>query len=272
MLRIIRRHTFALSILTHNLNSNKMEKFKNKVVVITGASSGIGLATAKQFVAEGAYVYITGRRQSELDKAKKEIGSNVTTIQGDVSNLEDIDTLYAKVKSEKGKVDIVVTCAGFIEVMPTKAVTIEHFDKTFNTNSKGTFFTVQKALPIMNEGGAIVVVASGIHQKGVPIYPTYAASKAAIRSFVRTWAADLKERKIRVNSVSPGPIETPFIDGQFKTREQANAMRKRYVEITPMGRLGEANEVANGILFLASPDSSFTTGADFPIDGGATQV
>jgi NAD(P)-dependent dehydrogenase (short-subunit alcohol dehydrogenase family) len=249
-----------------------MQKFKNKVVVITGGSSGIGLATAKKFVAEGAYVYITGRRQSELDKAKKEIGSNVTTVQGDVSNLENLDKLYLKINAEKGTVDIVVTCAAFVEVVPTKAVTIEHFDKTFNTNARGTFFTIQKALPLMNEGGAIVVVASGIHQKGVPIYPTYAATKAAVRSFVRTWAMDLKEKKIRVNSVSPGPIETPFIDGQFQTKEQADAMRNRFVQITPMGRLGEADEVANAILFLASSDSSFTTGSDFPVDGGATQL
>jgi len=249
-----------------------MQKLKNKVAVITGGSSGIGLATAKKFVAEGAYVFITGRRQAELDKAVKQIGSHVTGVQGDISNLQDLDKLYAKIKAEKGSIDIVVPCAAYVEIVPTMGVTSEHFDKTFNINAKGTFFTVQKALPMLNEGGAIVVVASGIHQKGVPIYPTYAASKAAVRSFVRTWAADLMSKKIRVNSVSPGPIETPFIDGQTKSEEQAKAMRARFIQITPMGRLGEADEVANAILFLASSDASFTTGADFPIDGGATQL
>ncbi|MDF2455198.1 MAG: short-chain dehydrogenase/reductase [Cytophagaceae bacterium] len=249
-----------------------MQKFKNKVVLITGGSSGIGLATAKKFVAEGAYVFITGRRQAELDKAVKEIGTNVTGVQGDISNLQDLDKLYAKIKAEKGSIDIVVPCAAYVEIVPTIGVTSEHFDKTFSINAKGTFFTVQKALPMLNEGGAIVVVASGIHQKGVPIYPTYSASKAAVRSFVRTWAADLMSKKIRVNSVSPGPIETPFIDGQTKSKEQAEAMRARFIQITPMARLGEADEVANAILFLASSDASFTTGADFPIDGGATQL
>lgn len=249
-----------------------MQKLVNKVAVITGGSSGIGLATAKKFVAEGAYVYITGRRQPELDKAKAEIGSNISTVQGDVSDLNDLDKLYAQIKEEKGSVDIVVPCAAFIEIVPTMNVTPEHFDKTFNVNAKGTFFTVQKALPLMNEGGAIVVISSAITQKGVPIYPTYAAAKAAVRSFVRTWAAGLMPKKIRVNSISPGPIETPFIDGQAKSDEQAKAMRERYIQITPMARLGEAEEVANAILFLASDDCSFTTGADFPVDGGATQI
>lgn len=249
-----------------------MQKLKNKVAVITGGSSGIGLATAKKLVAEGAYVYITGRRQSELDKAKTEIGSNVSIVKGDVSNLKDLDNLYSQIKSEKGKIDIVVPCAAFVEIVPTMGVTPDHFDKTFNTNAKGTFFTVQKALPLINEGGAIVVVSSAIAYKGVPIYPTYAATKAAVRSFVRTWAADLMPKKIRVNSVSPGPIETPFIDGQSKSEEQSKAMRARYIQITPMARLGEAEEVANAILFLVSSDSSFTTGADFPVDGGATQL
>jgi len=249
-----------------------MQKFKNKVVVITGGSSGIGLATAKKFVAEGAYVFITGRRQTELNKAVKEIGAHVTAVQGDISNLQDLDRLYAMIKAEKGAIDILIPCAAYVEIAPTMGVTPEHFDKTFNINAKGTFFTVQKALPLMNDGGAIVVVASGIHQKGVPIYPVYAATKAAVRSFVRTWAADLMTRKIRVNAISPGPIETPFIDGQFKTEEQAKAMRARFIQITPMSRLGEAEEVANAMLFLASSDCSFTTGADFPIDGGATQI
>ncbi|PSL29122.1 SDR family NAD(P)-dependent oxidoreductase [Chitinophaga ginsengisoli] len=249
-----------------------MKKLANKVAVITGGSSGIGLATAKKFVDEGAYVFITGRRLAELEKAAKEIGSNVTTVQGDIANLDDLDHLYSVIKKEKGRLDIVVANAAFVEAVPTAAVTPAHFDKTFDTNAKGSFFTVQKALPILVDGGAIVVVSSGAHQKGIAIYPTYSATKAAERSYVRTWAVDLMPRKIRVNTVSPGPIETPIIDLQFGTKENSDAMRKTFSEMTPMGRMGEAEEVANAILFLASSDSSFTTGADIPVDGGITQL
>lgn len=251
-----------------------MKKLENKVAVITGGSTGIGLATAKKFVAEGAYVFITGRRQAELDRAVLEIGANVTAVQGDISNLDDLDTLYALISDQKGKLDIVVANAAFVGVVTTDAVTPEHFDQTFNTNARGTFFTVQKALPIMNDGGAIVVVSSGLHQKGVPLYPTYSASKAAERSYVRTWASDpaLIGRKIRANAVSPGPVDTPIIDMQFGTGETGEAMRKLLISMVPMGRMGQPEEVASAILFLAADDSSFITGIDIPVDGGATQV
>lgn len=249
-----------------------MKKLENKIAVITGGSSGIGLATAKKLVKEGAYVYITGRRQAELDKAKKEIGSNVTAVQGDVAKPEDLDRLYKIIADEKGKLDIVIANAAYVEILPTAYVTPEHFDKTFNVNAKGSFFTVQKALPILNDGGSIVMVSSAANQKGIPVYPTYSATKAANRSYVRTWAADLVSRKIRVNSVSPGPIETPLIDGQFASKEEADTARKQFASFVPMGRFGNADEIAAVILFLVSDDSSYITGADIPVDGGMTQV
>ena len=249
-----------------------MSKLKNKVAIITGGNSGIGLATAKKFVAEGAFVYITGRRQSELDKAVKEIGSNVTAIQGDVSNLADLDRLYSQVKSEKGQIDIIVANAAIVEVMPTEAVTEEHYDRTFDINAKGTFFTVQKGLPILNNGGSIVLVSSGAWQMGVPVYATYSATKAAMRSFVKTWAADLKGKGIRVNAVSPGPINTPIFDKQFPTKEISDGAKAQFQQMVPLGRLGEPEEVANSILFLASNDSSYITGIDLPVDGGVTQL
>lgn len=171
-----------------------MGKLHGKVAVITGGSSGIGLATAKRFVAEGAYVFITGRRQSELDSAKTAIGANVATVAGDVANLADLDRLYRTVAAEKSRVDIVVANAGFVEHAPIDSATPEHFDKTFNINARGTFFTVQKALPLMKQGGSIVLVASGLHLKGLPQHGTYSATKAAMRSFARTWAAELKDR------------------------------------------------------------------------------
>ena len=249
-----------------------MKKLNGKVAVITGGSSGIGLATAKLFVAEGAYVFITGRRQAELDKAKAEIGKNVTAIQGDVANLSDLDKLYAAVTSEKGAVDIVVANAAIVEKVMTKDVTPEHYDKTFNINARGTFFTVQKALPLLRNGGSIVLVSSGASVKGIPFYATYSATKAAMRSFVRSWAADFKDRGIRVNTLSPGPIETPMLDSQGKSKEEGDALRAHFTQMIPLGRLGRAEEMASAILFLASDDSSFITGIDLPADGGLTQV
>jgi NAD(P)-dependent dehydrogenase (short-subunit alcohol dehydrogenase family) len=251
----------------------KTGKLNGKIAVITGGSSGIGLATAKLFVQEGAYVFITGRRQAELNKAKAEIGKDVTAVQGDVANLSDLDKLYATVKSEKGALDIVVANAGIVEMVTTKDVTPEHYDKTFNVNARGSFFTVQKALPLLRDGGSIVLVASGVHQKGLPFYVTYAATKAAMRSFVRSWAADFKDRGIRVNTLSPGPIDTPIIEGQFGgSKEQADAMKKQFAQMVPLGRIGRAEEMASAILFLASDDSSYSTGIDLPADGGLTQV
>jgi NAD(P)-dependent dehydrogenase (short-subunit alcohol dehydrogenase family) len=249
-----------------------MPSLKGKVAVITGGNSGIGLATAKRFVAEGAYVFITGRRQAELNEAAAEIGSNVTAIQGDVSNLEDLDRLFREVKAKKGKIDIVFANAGIVEAVETPAVTPEHFDRTFNTNARGAYFTVQKALPLLNDGASIILNGSGAWQKGIPIYSTYSATKAALRSFVRTWTAEFAKRGIRANMISPGPVETPIIDKQFPTKEAADALREQFRARIPLGRLGRAEEVASAALFLASDESSFITGIDLPVDGGIVAV
>jgi len=247
-------------------------KLKDKVAVITGGSSGIGLATAIKFVEEGAYVFITGRRQSELEKAVRIIGKNVTAVQGDISKLSDLDRLYAQIRAEKGGIDIIVASAGFVEIKYTPEVTLEHFDQTFNVNAKGTFFTVQKALPLLNNNGAIVLVGSCVWLKGFPQYVTYGATKAAIRYFTKTWAAELKDRGIRVNTLSPGAIDTPIVDGQFKTREEADAARAMFAQFTPLGRIGRPEEMAAACLFLASEDSSYITGVDLVADGGMTQL
>ena len=249
-----------------------MSKLKGKIAVITGGNSGIGLASAKKFVEEGAYVFITGRRQSELDLAKAEIGRNVTTVRGDIANLEDLDQLYAQVRAEKGVIDIVVANAGVSETAPIDAVTPELFDKHFNVNARGTFFTVQKALPLMTRGGAIVLVSSGKHMKGSVNYGPYAGSKAAVRSFARTWANELKDRGIRVNCLSPGAVDTPIVYDHIKTDAEIAALKERVARTYPLGRLGRAEELASGILFLASDESSFITGIDLVVDGGVSQV
>jgi NAD(P)-dependent dehydrogenase (short-subunit alcohol dehydrogenase family) len=249
-----------------------MSKLDGKIAVITGGSSGIGLAAAKRFVDEGAYVFITGRRLLELEKAKAAIGRNVTTVQGDVANLDDLDRLFAQVRAEKGVVDIVVASAGFVEHAPIDTASPEHFEKTFNINTRGPFFTVQKALPLMTRGGSIVLVSSGLHLKGLPMHGTYSATKAALRSFARTWAAELKDRGIRVNTLSPGAIDTPIIDGQFKTKEEADGARGTFAQLTPLGRIGRPDEMAAAVLFLASDDSSYSTGIDLVADGGLTQI
>jgi len=248
-----------------------MGKLTGKMAVITGGNSGIGLATAKRFVAEGAYVFITGRRQSELDRAVAEIGQNVTGIQGDVSKLEDIDRLYQHV-AKKGRLDIIVANAGIVEVVPTTAATAEHFDRTFNVNARGTFFTVQKGLPLLGDGGSIILTGSGAWQKGIPIYATYSATKAALRSYVRSWTAEFGPRGIRANVISPGPIETPIIDGQFPDKEAGAAIRAQFKQMIPMGRMGNPDEVAAAALFLASDDSRFISGVDLPVDGGLVAV
>lgn len=249
-----------------------MQKLENKVAVITGGSSGIGLATAKKFVKEGAYVFITGRGQSKLDKAKEEIGSNVTTVQGDIPNLDDLERLYKTIKKEKGSIDIVVANAGFVEMVDTINVTPEHFDKTFSINARGTFFTIQKAFPLINDNGAIVVVSTVVSVKGFPDNVTYGASKATVKSYVKSWAADLKERNIRANSVSPGIIDTTILDSEFDTKEEADELKSYFASITPLGRIGKPEEVANAILFLSSPESSYITGTDLPVDGGYIEL
>jgi NAD(P)-dependent dehydrogenase (short-subunit alcohol dehydrogenase family) len=209
-----------------------MSKLNGKIAVVTGGSSGIGLAAAKKFVEEGAYVFIVSRRQSELDKAKAEIGRNVTAVQADVANLEDLDRLYKVVKDQKGAVDIVVASAGFVERVLTEKASPAHFDKTFGINVRGVYFAVQKALPLMRKGGSVVLVSSSLHLKGLPEHGTYAATKAAVRSFARTWAMELKDRGIRVNTLSPGAVDTPIIDNQFKSKEGADGARAFFSSIT----------------------------------------
>ena len=242
-----------------------MGKLQGKVAVITGGTTGIGLATAKLFVKEGAYVFITGRRQKELDEAVKAIGSNVTGVQGDVAKLADLDRLYETVK-KKGRIDIVFANAGFAEFAPLGKITEQHFDGLFNTNVKGALFTVQKSLPLLNDGGSIILTGSVAGSKGTPAFGTYGATKAAIRNFVRAWTVELKDRRIRSNVLSPGPTETPAIGQQ-----PADAMA-RMLSTIPMGRMGKADEIAKAALFLASDDSSFVTGIELFVDGGRAQI
>src|SRR6202050_5627568 len=240
-------------------------KLEGKTAVITGGTEGIGLATGKLFVKEGAYVFITGRRQKELDEAVKAIGNNVTGVQGDVSRLADLDRLYEAVKT-KGRIDVVFANAGVAEFSPLGKITEEHFDKLFDTNVKGTLFTVQKALPLLNDGGSIILNGSVGSVKGTPAFGVYGATKAALRSFVRTWTSDLKDRHIRSNVVSPGPTDTPIVDGQ-----PAGAIA-RIGSTIPMVCMGEPEEIAKAALFLASDDSSFVTGIELFVDGGRGQV
>jgi NAD(P)-dependent dehydrogenase (short-subunit alcohol dehydrogenase family) len=242
-----------------------MGKLQGKVAVITGGSTGIGLATAKLFVREGAYVFITGRRQKELDEAVKAIGSNISGVQGDVAKLADLDRLYETVKG-RGRIDIVFANAGIVEIATLKEVTEKNFDKIFNINVKGTLFTVQKALPLLNDGGSIILMGSVASAKGTPGWSVYGASKAAIRNFVRGWTVELKDRRIRSNVLSPGPIETPLAAAQ---PQDAIAS---IVSTIPMGRMGEPDEVAKAALFLASDDSSFVTGIELFVDGGRAQI
>jgi NAD(P)-dependent dehydrogenase (short-subunit alcohol dehydrogenase family) len=243
-----------------------MGKLQGKVAVITGGTAGIGLAAAKLFVAEGAYVFITGRRKKELDDAVREIGDNVSGVQGDVADLADLDRLYETVKA-KGRIDIVFANAGTGELAPLDDVTEEHFDKIFDVNVKGTLFTVQKALPLLNDGGSIILTGSVASAKGTPAFAVYGASKAAIRNFVRGWTVDLKDRHIRSNVLSPGPIATPLL----RATRPRDAIEK-IVSTIPMGRIGEPDEVAKAALFLASDDSSFVTGIELFVDGGRAQI
>jgi NAD(P)-dependent dehydrogenase (short-subunit alcohol dehydrogenase family) len=249
-----------------------MGKLDGKVAVITGGTSGIGLATAQHFVAEGAQVFITGRRQTELDKAVKTIGKNVTGVQGDVAKLADLDRLYATVKQKAGHIDIVFANAGGGEFAPLGSITEEHFDKTFNSNVKGLLFTVQKALPLLVDGGSIILNASIVSSKGFHAFSVYSATKAAVRSFARSWTVDLKDRKIRVNAISPGPIDTPILDGLGGTTEQTQQIKQGLISTVPMGRLGQPDEIAKAAVFLGSDDSSFITGIELFVDGGTAQI
>ena len=247
-------------------------RLEGKVALITGGNSGIGLATAKQFVNEGAYVYISGRRDTELAAAVKEIGKNVTGIQGDVSKLGDLDRLFAQVKREKGKLDIVFANAGVATYAPFGKITEEHFDSIFDINVKGLLFTVQKALPLLPDGASVILNASVVASKGLSSNSVYSATKAAIRSFARTWTTDLKDRHIRVNAVSPGPIDTPGLNNLLASSGAGEQRLKALSTVVPLGRLGTPDEIARAVVFLASDDSSYVTGTELFVDGGFAQV
>jgi NAD(P)-dependent dehydrogenase (short-subunit alcohol dehydrogenase family) len=245
---------------------------EGKIALVTGGGTGIGLATAQRFAKEGAYVYITGRRQSELDKAVKSIGGSAKAVQTDVSKLSDLDKLFVQIKQEKGRVDVVFANAGVVVPGLLGEITEEAYDKTFDINVKGVLFTVQKALALMPDGGSILINASVVSSNGFPALSVYSATKAALRSFARTWTTDLKARKIRVNVVSPGPIETPGLDGLAKNEEERKAVVTQLTSGVPLGRMGEPDEIAKAALFLASDDSSFVAGVELFVDGGTEAV
>jgi NAD(P)-dependent dehydrogenase (short-subunit alcohol dehydrogenase family) len=246
-----------------------MGKLEGKIALITGGNSGIGLATAKQFVKEGAYVVITGRREPELSAAVKEIGRKVTGIPGDVANLGDLDRLFAQIKREKGRIDVVFANAGITPMTPLGNITEEDYDSLFDVNVKGLLFTVQKALPLMPDGGSIILNASIVASKGFADWSVYSATKAAVRSFARTWTTDLKDRRIRVNALSPGYIDTPPWRSVSVAEIRTNIMSSGTV---PLGRFGTSDEVANVAVFLATDDSSYVTGTELFVDGGVAQV
>ena len=250
-----------------------MNRLQGKVAVITGGNSGIGLATAQRFADEGAHVFITGRRQAELDAAVRQIGKQATGVQGDVSSLADLDRLYATVKREKGRIDVVFANAGAGDALaPLGAISEELFDTTFSRNVKGLLFTVQKALPLLLDGGSIILNASIAASKGMPGMSVYSATKAAVRSFARGWTVDLKARKIRVNAISPGPIDTPGVKSLGLTEAQLEQFKTDIVGAVPLARMGRADEIASAALFLASDDSSYVTGVELFVDGGMAQI
>ena len=249
-----------------------MGKLEGKIALVTGGNSGIGLATAKQFVNEGAYVFITGRRDPELAAAVKEIGRNVTGVQGDVSSLGDLDRLFAQIKREKGKLDIVFANAGIAKYAPIGTITEELYDSIFNINVKGLLFTVQKALPLLPDGASIILNASIVATKGFSANSVYSATKAAVRSFARTWTTDLKDRRIRVNAVSPGSIDTPGLSDLLASSETGQQRSKMISNSVPLGRFGTPDEIGKAVVFLASDDSSYITGTELFVDGGIAQV
>jgi NAD(P)-dependent dehydrogenase (short-subunit alcohol dehydrogenase family) len=246
-----------------------MSTLAGKIAVISGGTTGIGLATAQRFVAEGAHVFIFGRRQAQLDEAAKLIGRHVTAIRADAADLDDLNRVAAVVRDQKGVVDIIVSNAGYTEQASIDTITPEHFDKAFNLMARGPVFLVQKLLPMMKGSGSIILVSSAMHVMGIPGHTAYAATKAALRSYVRTWAAEFKDRGIRVNMLSPGVTDTPILDAQSAPREDLVSM---YQSMVPIGRLARAEEMANAALFLASEQSSYVTGADLMADGGIGQV
>jgi NAD(P)-dependent dehydrogenase (short-subunit alcohol dehydrogenase family) len=247
------------------------QRLTGKIALVTGGSSGIGLATAKRFASEGAYVFITGRRQSELDAAAKELGGNATALPSDVANLADLDRLFDSIRRQKGRIDVLFANAGGGGLAPLGEITEEHFDRTFNTNVRGLLFTVQKALPLMPACSSIILNASTASIKAAPAFSVYSATKAAVRSFARSWTLDLKERNIRVNAVSPGVVPTPGYD-QMGTKEQVQGFVDVMAATIPLGRVGTADEVAKTVVFLASDDSSFVNGIELFVDGGMAQI
>jgi len=247
-------------------------KLDGKVALVTGGNSGIGLATAQEFVAEGAYVFITGRREAELAAAVKEIGKNVNGIRADVSNSGDLDQLFSRIKNEKGKLDIVFANAGVAKYAALGHITEELYDSIFDVNVKGVLFTVQKALPLIPEGGSIILNASIVGSKGLPANSVYSATKAAVRSFARTWTTDLRDRHIRVNVVSPGSTDTPGLSELFGSSEVGQQRLKMISSLVPLGRLAKPKEIARAVVFLASDDSSYITGTELFVDGGFAQV
>jgi NAD(P)-dependent dehydrogenase (short-subunit alcohol dehydrogenase family) len=253
-------------------NAKQAGKLEGKIALITGGNSGIGLATAKQFVNEGAYVFITGRREAELAAAKKQIGKNATAIQGDVSNLADLDRLFAQIKKEKGKIDIVFANAGIARYAPLGTITEDFFNSIFDINVKGLLFTVQKSLSLLRDGGSIILNASIVASKGLSSNSVYSATKAAVRSFARTWTTDLKNRRIRVNAISPGPIDTPGLSELLASSETGEQRKKMISTTVPLGRFGRPEEIAKAVVFLASDDASYITGIELFVDGGFAQV
>ena len=253
-------------------NAKHAGKLEGKIALITGGNSGIGLATARQFVNEGAYVFITGRREVELVAAAKEIGENVTGVQGDVSNLGDLKRLFARIKREKGKLDILFANAGVATYARFGEITEDHYDSIFNINVKGLLFTVQKALPLLPNGASIILNASIVASKGFSSNSVYSATKAALRSFARTWTTDLKDRRIRVNAISPGPIDTPGLSKLLASSEVGQQRMAAISTLVPLGRLGTSDEIAKAVVFLASDDSSYITGIELFVDGGFAQV
>lgn len=247
-------------------------RFQDKVVVVTGGTSGIGLATAEAFAAEGASVFITGRRQDALDAAVRRIGGRITGVRGDMANLADIDRLYDAVQQKHAQIDVVFANAGGGAFAPLGAITEEHYQQTFDTNVKGVLFTVQKALPLLRDGAAIVLTGSTTGSSGTPAFSVYSATKAAVRNFARNWILDLKDRRIRVNTISPGVTETPGLNELFGGGDQAAGTRDYLAGLIPAGRVGQPEEIARAVLFLASDEASFVNGVELFADGGQVQI